>query len=89
MHACAMACAPAVVYWTPTTLALIEEVRTMRAKGTLAFATIDAGPHVKVLSAAADAPRVVEALRRVPGVKATIVAKPGPAASVQLLRRGS
>jgi diphosphomevalonate decarboxylase len=89
MHACAMACAPSVIYWRPTTVALIEQVRALRAKGTLAFATIDAGPHVKVLSASADAPRVVEAIGQVPGVSSTFVAKPGPAASVQLLRHGS
>jgi diphosphomevalonate decarboxylase len=88
MHACAMASVPAIIYWNPTTVAVIEQVRALRASGTLAFATIDAGPHVKVLSAAADAPRITEAISQVPGVTSTLVARPGPAASVQLLRRG-
>lgn len=89
MHACAIAGVPSVLYWNPTTVALIETVRDLRARGTLAFATIDAGPHVKVISKSSDAPLVVETVGRVPGVIRTLVARPGPAASVQLLRSGS
>jgi diphosphomevalonate decarboxylase len=86
MHACAIACAPSVIYWNPATIAVIEQVRALRAAGTLAFATIDAGPHVKVLSASADAPRIAQAIGQVPGISSCLVAKPGPAASVHLLR---
>jgi diphosphomevalonate decarboxylase len=52
----------------------------MRAAGTLAFATIDAGPHVKVLVTPADAVRVREALVSLPAVRRIIEARPGDGA---------
>ena len=52
MHASAMAAAPALIYFNPVTLAAIERVRLLRKSGTQAYVTIDAGPHVKVLSRA-------------------------------------
>ena len=42
----------------------------LRAEGTQAFATIDAGPHVKVLARASEAARVRDAMRATPGVRA-------------------
>jgi diphosphomevalonate decarboxylase len=81
MHATALAAAPALIYFSPATLAAVLCVQKLRREGTLAFVTIDAGPHVKVLSYAADAPRVRAALREVEGVRDVVVARPGPAAS--------
>ncbi len=49
MHATALASRPAVVYWRPRRSRLLAEVRALRARGVGAWATIDAGPHVKVL----------------------------------------
>lgn len=46
MHANAMAARPGILYFRPSTLWAIEEVRAMRAEGTPVFFTIDAGPHV-------------------------------------------
>ncbi len=63
MHASAMAARPAVIYWQPATLALLAEVRTLRARGIVAWATIDAGPHVKVLTTIDDAATVAAAVR--------------------------
>jgi mevalonate pyrophosphate decarboxylase len=40
---------------------------------------MDAGPHVKVLTTAADAPAVATALRAVEGVTTSISAAGGPA----------
>jgi len=82
MHATALAAEPAIFYWTPATLAAIEAVRSLRAAGTQTFVTIDAGPHVKALCAAADAEAVAAALAVVPGVSRTIIAAPGPGARV-------
>jgi len=42
---------------------------------------------VKVLSSARDAAIVASSLREVAGVEKVIVAQPGPAASVKLIRR--
>jgi diphosphomevalonate decarboxylase len=82
MHACAMAAEPPILYWNPTTLAAVQAVLDLRAGGTPAYFTIDAGPHVKVLCSTADAPAVEAALARVAGVERTVVAAPGPGASV-------
>jgi diphosphomevalonate decarboxylase len=82
MHACAMAADPSIVYWNGATLAAMETVRRLRAAGTAAFFTIDAGPHVKVLCAASDAARVEPALAATPGILRTLVLAPGPGAEI-------
>lgn len=82
MHAAAIASRPAIVYWQPATLAAMAEVVRLRAAGTAAWATMDAGPHVKVLTDERDAPAVAAALRAVPGVTAVIVAAAGERARV-------
>ncbi|HXU63765.1 MAG TPA: diphosphomevalonate decarboxylase [Polyangia bacterium] len=82
MHASAMAADPPILYWNPATLAAIATVRALRERDTAAFITIDAGPHVKVLCAAADAEGVAAALNETAGVLRTLVAAPGPGARV-------
>jgi diphosphomevalonate decarboxylase len=82
MHASALAAEPGILYWNPATVGAIARVRALREEPApiAAFFTIDAGPHVKVLCAAADADRVAEALAGVPGVLRTLIAAPGPGA---------
>lgn len=80
MHASAIAAG--VVYWTGATLDTLAAIRAVRARGTAAFATVDAGPHVKVLVRPQDAPRVREALGPVPGVRTIIEARPGEGARI-------
>ncbi|MGD0678057.1 MAG: diphosphomevalonate decarboxylase [Polyangiaceae bacterium] len=80
MHASAMAAG--VVYWTAATLDLLAAVRSMRAGGIDAFATIDAGPHVKVLAMPCDAERLRAALPAVPGVRRVVETRPGEGARV-------
>lgn len=82
MHASAIAARPAVIYWQPATLAALAEVRALRAAGRAAWATIDAGPHVKVLTTADDAAAVTAALRGVPGVTDALVSAAGGPATV-------
>jgi len=81
MHACAIAAG--VVYWTAATLDALATVRALRARGTAVYATIDAGPHVKVLARPTDAAAVSEAMRRVPGVLRVIEARPGEGAHLE------
>jgi diphosphomevalonate decarboxylase len=83
MHATAIAARPAVIYWQPATLAALAEVRALRAAGRAAWATIDAGPHVKVLTTAGDAAAVAAALRSVPGVTDVLTAAAGGPATVE------
>jgi len=77
MHASAIAARPPVIYWQPATLAALAAVRELRARGRTAWATMDAGPHVKVLTTAAEANEVAHALAAVHGVTDTIVSAAG------------
>ena len=78
MHAAAIASRPTVLYWQPATLAALAAVRALRADGVGAWATMDAGPHVKVLTSAAASAAVATAMAAVPGVTAVTTAAAGP-----------
>ena len=81
MHASAIAAG--VTYWTGVTLEALAAVRALRAAGTAAYATIDAGPHVKVLVQPGDVVAVGAAMRRVPGVLRVLEARPGEGAHLE------
>ena len=81
-HCCAITSDPPILYWAPATLAALATVRGLRERGASAWATMDAGPHVKTLCEVANASRVRQALDRTPGVTRTWVAKPGPGVEV-------
>ena len=80
MHALAMSAG--VIYMRGMTIELMSRVRALRADGAAAYATSDAGPHVKVLVSTADAPAVRAVLEAIPGVLRVIEARPGPAAKI-------
>src|SRR5438309_4449823 len=82
MHAAALATRPPILYWRAATLDCIHRVWALRADGVPAYFTIDAGPQVKVLCAAGDAPRVVAGLEMLPGVERVLVCGPGRGAEV-------
>jgi diphosphomevalonate decarboxylase len=82
MHAAALAAAPATIYFTGATVEAILEVRRMRKDGLEGYLTIDAGPHVKVVTRGSDAAAVAARMEKVPGVLRTIVARPGEGARV-------
>jgi diphosphomevalonate decarboxylase len=82
MHASAIAARPAIIYWQPATLAALAEVRALRAAGRSAWATMDAGPHVKVLTSAEDAAEVAVTMAAVPGITAVTVASSGGPAEI-------
>jgi diphosphomevalonate decarboxylase len=81
MHASAIAAG--VVYWSDATLAALAAVRALREGGTPVFATIDAGPHVKVLVRPDEAATVAAAMAAVPGVLRVVEARPGEGAFVE------
>jgi diphosphomevalonate decarboxylase len=80
MHASAIAAG--IVYWTGATLDVLAAVRALRAAGSQAYATIDAGPHVKVLVRPDDAPAIRDALRASPAVRRILEARPGDGATL-------
>jgi len=81
MHASAIAAG--VTYWNGATIAALAAVRALRDAGTPAYATIDAGPHVKVLVRPADAARVRDTMKSVAGVSRVLEAHPGEGARLE------
>lgn len=82
MHASAMGASPPVLYWKAASMAVIEQVRLLRADGVTCGWTMDAGPNVKVLCPRANAERVRDAIQSVRGVAEVLVC--GPGAGVRL-----
>jgi diphosphomevalonate decarboxylase len=82
MHACAMAAEPHILCWISGTLAALATVKKPREVGVAAYATIDAGPHVKALYASSDAAQVEAALAATPSVMRVLRLAPGPGAQV-------
>jgi diphosphomevalonate decarboxylase len=82
MHAVGLAARPPLLYWRGATIECVHRVWELRADGTPAFITIDAGPQVKVLCAPADASLVAGALAAVPGVERVLTCMPGRGAQV-------
>jgi diphosphomevalonate decarboxylase len=69
MHASMFGSSPAVIYFEPTTLAVLRRIYALRAAGVPAFFTMDAGPHVKVLVEPQHESAVRAALAEVNGVE--------------------
>ncbi|MBC7273611.1 MAG: diphosphomevalonate decarboxylase [Streptomyces sp.] len=78
MHATMLAARPAVRYLSPATVTVLDRVLKLRQDGVLAYATMDAGPNVKVLCRRADAADVADAVRDAAGT--VVTARPGPGA---------
>jgi diphosphomevalonate decarboxylase len=80
MHACMLAARPALLYWNAATVAALQRVRELRSGGAFAYFTIDAGPHVKVLTHRQQAAGIAAQLEAVPGVQRVIVSGIGAGA---------
>jgi diphosphomevalonate decarboxylase len=78
MHASMLAARPALIYWAPATLRVIEAVRGFRARGGRAYFTIDAGPHVKVLVEPSASVELERELSRLEGVATVLRSAAGP-----------
>jgi diphosphomevalonate decarboxylase len=82
MHAAALASRPPVRYWRAATLAVMDAVDAVDG----AYYTMDAGPHVKVLTAASGARELVKRLRAIDGV--THVIESGIGGPAELVSAG-
>ncbi|MFG2359100.1 diphosphomevalonate decarboxylase [Streptomyces sp. NPDC048521] len=80
MHATMLAARPAVRYLSPATLTVLDSVLRLRRDGIAAYATMDAGPNVKVLCRRADADQVATTVRDAVTDGSVLVAGPGPGA---------
>ena len=81
MHATMLAADPAFTYFQPATLRVWQLVQELRAAGVPAYATMDAGPNVKILTLAAHVDAVVAKLTPEFGQQLRVTG-PGPAATV-------
>lgn len=83
MHATMMSADPAVRYLNGDSMRVLDVVQDLRMSGVGAWATMDAGPNVKVLCAAADLPVVTAAISECVGDDQVVIARPGPGAALQ------
>ncbi|MFF1308053.1 diphosphomevalonate decarboxylase [Streptomyces sp. NPDC058307] len=80
MHATMLAARPAVRYLSPATLTVLDSVLQLRRDGVPAYATMDAGPNVKLLCRRTDAHRVAGAVRAAVPAGTVHIAGPGQGA---------
>jgi diphosphomevalonate decarboxylase len=83
MHAVMMTSSPALIYWMPATLEIMNLVVEKRRSGVPVFYTIDAGPNVHVICPGDWANRVTEWLEALPGVKQVLRACAGESARLE------
>jgi diphosphomevalonate decarboxylase len=62
MHAVMLSSTPAIRYWRPGSVAILDCVDRLRAEGIPCYQTMDAGPNVKILCSAGHADRVAAAV---------------------------
>jgi diphosphomevalonate decarboxylase len=82
MHAVMMTSAPALHYWKPASLDVMNRVCEWRLEGMQVCYTVDAGPNVHVICPEAESQAVEKSLRQIPGVQTVLVARPGGAAQI-------
>ena len=82
MHASMWAAQPPLRYLKGASLDVLDRVQTLRAQGIGAWATMDAGPHVKVLCAQCDVQHVMKSLSELPRLNEVVTRYPGRAARV-------
>jgi diphosphomevalonate decarboxylase len=80
MHAVMMTSSPALVYWQPSTLTVMNAVTEWRRQGHEVCATVDAGPNVHCLCAPGQASAIRPKLQDLPGVDLVFECPPGEAA---------
>lgn len=82
MHSVMWASKPPLRYLKSTSFSVLDGVELLRKQGVSAWATMDAGPHVKVLCLQPDVDVVVDSLSRISGLHSCVVRFPGRAASI-------
>ena len=82
MHSVMMTSTPALHYWKPASLDVMNSVRQWRSEGLSACYTVDAGANVHVICPEAEAQTVEKRLREIKGVENVLVAHAGGAAKI-------
>jgi diphosphomevalonate decarboxylase len=82
MHSVMMTSTPALHYWKPASIDVMNNVRAWRGEGVPVCYTMDAGANVHVMCLEEDAQTIEKRLREIPGVEKVLVARPGGAAKI-------
>lgn len=82
MHAVMMTSQPALFYWQPASLLLMDSVKRWRAEGLSVCYTLDAGPNVHCLTTATDADEIERRVKALAEVQNVLRASVGGGASV-------
>jgi diphosphomevalonate decarboxylase len=82
MHAVMMTSTPALHYWRPASLEVMNCVRQWRTEGIPVCYTVDAGPNVHVICLEPEAHAVDKRLREIGGVENVLVARAGGPAKI-------
>jgi len=78
MHAVAISSNPALIFWSPETIKMINFVHDLREKGIDVYFTIDTGANMHLLTTPQFVEEIETLLRKIPYIKQMIVSKPGP-----------
>lgn len=82
MHAVMMTSQPALFYWQPASLTVMDAVRRWRSEGLAVCYTLDAGPNVHCLTTAREADEIERRVRGLSGVQNVLRAPVGGGAVV-------
>ena len=82
MHSVMMTSTPALHYWKPASLAVMNAIRQWRSEGLSACYTVDAGANVHVLCLDTESQTVNKRLREIDGVEDVLAAHAGGAAKI-------
>ena len=82
MHAVMMTSTPALHYWKPASLEVMNCVRQWRMEGIPVCYTVDAGPNVHVICVETETHVIDKRLREIAGVENVLVARAGGPAKI-------
>ena len=81
MHAICLTSQPSLIYWEPTTIAIMKSTISWRDYGEVeSYFTIDAGPSVHVMCKAGETKKVAEKLQAIEGVQNVVINTPAQGA---------
>ena len=82
MHSVMMTSTPALHYWKPASVEVMNCVRQWRVEGIPVCYTVDAGPNVHVICPETEAQIIEKRLREIKGVENVLVARAGGPAKI-------
>ena len=82
MHAAMWSAKPPLRYLKAKSLMILDEVEQLRSRGAAAWATMDAGPHVKILCERSEAAHIATHMKSIIGQRSVLIRHPGRAAHI-------